>query len=196
MKTFGRIILSIFMVFVVAVGILYVISPDVTEVHIETEINAPAAEVWAVLAHEFAEIDKWSSTVRGSRVIDISEVPEGYEVAPSAPIPGRETASPAGTFREIFTMYSDEQMELTFQADGLPSIITYMADTQRVIPLDDGRSLVTFDVTMAVSGIFRVFGPILKGRFASTFGLVQEELKIYIETGQPAKQAQIEKIGD
>lgn len=182
----SNIILGIVVVLVVVIGILYVVSPDVTEVHIETEIDATAGEVWAVLAHEFAAIAVWSSTVRKSRVLAISEIPAAYEVAPDAPIPGRETTSPAGAFREILTIYSDENMELTFVADGLPSFITYMADTQRVRPLADNRSLVTFDVTMKASGIFKVLGPILSRRFASTFGLVQEDLKAYVETSQPA----------
>lgn len=181
MRKLGQALLGILALSAVVIGILYVFSPDVTEIHIETEINAPAEDVWAALAHEFAEIDKWSSTVSESRAIDASEVPDGWEVAPTAPIPGRETTSPAGAFREIFTMYSDENMEFTFRADGLPSIIAYMADTQRVIHLAEGRSLVTFDVTMEAKGSFKVLGPILKGRFASTFGLVQEELKAYVE---------------
>ena len=185
MKTLGRILLGILVVLIVVIGVLYFVSPDVTEVHIETEIDAPAEEVWAVLAHEFADIDKWSSTVDESRVIDMNEVPEGWAVAQGVPVIGRETTSSAGTFREIFIMYSDEKMELTFRADGLPSIIARMTDTQRVIALDDDRSLLTFDVSMEASGIFKALGPVLSGRFASTFGLVQEELKAYVETGRP-----------
>ncbi|MEM7126842.1 MAG: SRPBCC family protein [Chloroflexota bacterium] len=187
MKTLGKSLLGILALLVVAIGILYVISPDATTVHIETEIDAPAEEVWAALAHEFAEIDKWSSTVESSRVADANEVPSGWTIDPDAPIAGRETASPAGTFREFFIDYSEEEMDFTFRADGLPSIITKMTDRQQVIPLDENRSKVTFDVEMQASGIFKALGPILSSRFASTFGLVQEELKAYVESGQAAQ---------
>lgn len=48
--------------------------------------------------------------------------------------------------------------------------------------VDEGNA-----VEMEASGIFRALGPILSGRFASTFGLVQEELKTYVETGLAAQ---------
>lgn len=187
MKKIGRVLIGILVVLVLLIGILYFVSPEVTTVHIETEIDAPAEEVWTVLAHEFATIDKWSSTVETSRAIDVSEVPAGWEVDPDALVPGRETVSPAGAFREILIDYSDEEMDLTFRADGLPSFITRMTDRQQVIALDNNRSKVTFDVEMQASGIFRALGPILGSRFSSTFGTVQEELKTYVETGQPVQ---------
>ncbi|MBV7337433.1 SRPBCC family protein, partial [Chloroflexi bacterium TSY] len=151
----------------------YNLSDKTLDIHLEKEIDAPAEEVWAVLAHEFAEIDKWSSTVNVSRTLEDREVPPGFAVAAEAPIPGRSTTSPVGEIHEIFTMYCEENMEYTFRAAELPFLLAYAHNTHRVVSIGDDRSLLTFDLRMELSGIFKAFGSILRGRFESTFGLVQ-----------------------
>ena len=68
------------------------------QLHLEQTINASADKVWTILAHQFAEIGDWASTVHTSRVIDMSEVPNGFNVAPTAPVPGEAgAATPAGS---------------------------------------------------------------------------------------------------
>ncbi|MEM7531276.1 MAG: SRPBCC family protein [Chloroflexota bacterium] len=184
MKTLGRILLGFVVILVVLIGVLFVTSPDALDLHLEKEINAPAEEVWSVLAHQFAEMDKWSATVDTARVLEESEVPAGFDVAPEAPIPGRSTTAALGEIHEIFTMYSEENMEYTFRAAELPFLLNYAHNTHRVTALDDGKSMVTFDLRLELSGIFKALTPVLKGRFESTFGGVQDELKVYMETGQ------------
>ncbi len=92
------------------------------DIHIETDINAPADDVWAVLGSRFAEIASWSSTVQSSRPLASEDVPPGFTVAAEAPVPGRETTTRAGTLREFLTEYSDSERVLTFRADGLPRV--------------------------------------------------------------------------
>ena len=183
MKTLGRILFGLVVILVLVIGILFVTSPDGLDIHLEKEINAPAEEVWGVLAHQFAEMDKWSATVDTARVLEDSEVPVGFDVAPDAPIPGRSTTAALGEIHEIFTMYSEENMEYTFRAAELPFLLSYAHNTHRVTALDNGKSLVTFELRLELAGVFKALTPILKGRFESTFGGVQEELKVYMETG-------------
>lgn len=90
------------------------------DLHFEQEINAPAEKVWEVLAHQFGEIGAWAPGVKSSRVLDDSEIPADYQVAPSAPIPGRATTNPLGETKEVLIMYSDENKEFTFRGVGLP----------------------------------------------------------------------------
>ena len=90
------------------------------DLHLEQEINAPADKVRKILGHQFGEIGNWASGVETSRVLDVSEVPSDFELAASAPIPGRGTTSPLGEIKEILIMYSEDKKEFTFRAAGLP----------------------------------------------------------------------------
>ena len=152
------------------------------DIRIETVINAPARQVWVALAHEFAAIDDWSSTVDSSREIRASEVPAHMTVAPGAPVAGRETQTRAGTFREVITSYLDEDMDLTFTADGLPKVFRHVTDRQRVVPVGDDQSKVVFDVHVDISPPIRVLSPLLSRRMAKTFGIVQADLKSHVES--------------
>ena len=187
MRTIGKVLLGILAVLILVVGGIFIFGPDTIDVHIETEINAPADEVWKVLAHQFSEINQWSATVEKSWAVDASDVPAGFEVAPDAPVAGRVTISPVLEATEILTMYSDENKEFTFRAAGLPFFVNLIQNTQRVVPIDDENSMITFDVHMEPSGIFKVINPILASRFGGTFGQVQQDLKVYVESGQASE---------
>lgn len=151
------------------------------EIRIETAIDAPARRVWRALAHEFGAIDKWSTTVDSSRVLDASEVPDHLRVAPEAPVPGRETQTRAGRFQEVLTAYSDSEMDLTFTADGLPKVFKLVTDRQRVVPSAEDQCKVVFDVHVEASGPARLLSPVLSRRMSKTFGIVQADLKHHVE---------------
>ena len=148
---------------------------------IETEIDAPAERVWYLLAHKFANIASWSSTVSASRELDRNEIAPHFDIAPSAPVAGRETTSKAGTFQEIIVEYSEADRMLLFDTDGLPGIFTTGTDRQQVTELGPGRSKVSFDVTMEARFPVSLVVPLLKRRMRKTFSLVQDELRIASE---------------
>lgn len=189
MKKFRRILLGILVVLIVAVGVSYLFAPDVIEIHLETEIDAPAEEVWQILAHQFGDIADWSATVNESRSLTMDEIPDGFDAVPNAPAPARATvAGPGISLTEVITMYSEEAMELTFEGTNLPPLVfEYAKDTQRVIPVSANQSLLTFDVSVKTRGIFKAVNPLLARRFAASFGTVQQELKVYAETGSVAQ---------
>ena len=165
------------------------------KLHLEEEINASADKVWTILAHQFAEIGDWASTVHTSRVIDMSEVPNDFNVAATAPVPGRATTNELGELREILTEYSEANKELTFRVAGLPRIMKSAVDIQKVIPKGPDKCLMTFDIEMIARGPFRLLGPVLKQRLTGGLGDLLKELKLYAETGQLSekKRKQLEK---
>ena len=155
------------------------------DLHLEQEINAPADKVWEVLAHQFAEISNWSPRIKSSRAIDISEVPAGFKVAESAPVPGRVTPNPLGELTEVLTKYSEANKTFTFEVAGPAPLFSLTANAKGA-----DRCLVTFDIFFLPKGIFRLFGPLLKRRFqTSPFGPagVIKDLKVYVESGQQSK---------
>ena len=62
------------------------------ELRIETEINAPADEVWEILAHQSDDVADWTATVSESRAVDAGKYDE-IKAASTAPVPARETTS-------------------------------------------------------------------------------------------------------
>lgn len=156
------------------------------QVHIETEINAPAEHVWQILAHQFADMADWTSTLSESRAIGRSELPEGLTIAAHAPVPARETTSSFAKAIEVISDYSEEEMELTFVAANLPPILSSAANTQRVISQGDDKCLITFDMNIGLRGIFKIMAPFLNRRFQKTMSGVQNDLKVFVETGQVA----------
>lgn len=154
------------------------------EIQLKQEINASAEKVWGVLAHQFAEISEWAPRIEASRVIDISEVPAGFKVAESAPVPGRVTPNPLGEVTEVLTKYSEANKTFTFEVAGPAPLFSLTANNTRVIAKGDDKCLVTFDLHLMPKGIFKLFEPILKRRFQTSArgpaGMIKD-LKHYVE---------------
>ena len=154
------------------------------ELQVKEKIQAPAKEVWAVLAHRFAQIGEWAPHIESSRALKPEEVPEGFEVAPEAPVPGRVTPSPLGEQREVLTEYSEDAMTFTFRVPGPAPLFHHSQNRTTVTSLGGGSSLVTFDLTLQPRGVFKLLTPLLKRRFrTSKFGPAGmiRDLKAYLE---------------
>lgn len=152
------------------------------DVHIETQINAPADKVWDILGRRFAEIAQWASVVESSRAAESSEVPTDFEVDPSAPVPGRVTTTRLGTLTEILVKYSDDSREFIFKGANLPPIFSLAQNHSRIVEQGPDQSVVMFDITIEPRSIFKLFSPVLRRRFNATWGGVQRDLKRYAES--------------
>ena len=152
---------------------------------LEQEINASAEKVWGILAHQFADVADWTDTLAYSRVITEDEIPNGMTVAPTAPLLGRATPNPLGELIEVLVQYSEDDMQFTFLAGGLPPIVSKAGNTTTVTPKGDDKCIVTFDVEMNFKSIFKLLEPLVRRRIlTSKFGpnVVIRELKNYAES--------------
>ena len=154
------------------------------DVHIETEINAPASAVWKILAHQFTEMAEWTETLSESRPLMASEIPAGFTPAPDAPSPARETTSSFAKAIEVIVEYSEEDMRLCFDTANLPFILTSASNTQSVVSLGENKSKVMWDLVIEMRGVFKIMGSLMSNRFQKTFSSIQKELKYYVETGE------------
>lgn len=150
-------------------------------VRIETDIDAPADDVWETLGTRFTEIDKWAGVVKTSRALDADEVPPELETAPDAPALGRETSTRV-TLREVLTRYDNDARSLTFVGVGLPPMVSRAEDTQSVVETGTRTSKVVFEIDFDFRGPFKVFDPIMSRRMRRTFGGVQADLKGHVES--------------
>lgn len=147
---------------------------------LETDIAAPADDVWRVLGIQFADIDNWSTFVKTSRTIEASEVPPSFTVAETAPVAGRETSTKA-TLIEVLTDYSNRDRSLTFHGVGVPKVVKRARNVQSVREVDANRSTVVFEVDFDFVGPLELLGPLVKRRMEKTFSEVQTDLKRYVE---------------
>jgi len=141
-------------------------------------IDAPADEVWRVLAHRFGDVSLWASSVSGSTwEPSATGDPVGSE---------RSCATSFGNLRETIVRYDEGGRSLSYRAEGLPSVVAEGVNNWEVRPLDAGRSVVSMQAEFKLKpGIGLVMGPVMRLQLGKVLGKTSEELKHYVETGRP-----------
>jgi len=170
--------------------------PQGLHISLEQAVDAPASEVWGLLAHDYVSINDWSSVVLASREMLESDLPEGFAADADAPVIGRIVTSGFGDVSETLVMYDEDEKTFTFRAGGLPGFIAYSQNTHAVLDMGDGTSLITYDIYLVPKGPMRLMKGKLERRFQEVLGHHLEEAKDYIETGELSqeKQAQLSAI--
>ena len=138
------------------------------KVILQKDINAPAETVWNIVGRQFANVADWASSLDYSHPIDADDIPAGVQVAQTAPVAGRKTPNPLGELIEILIYYSDDERTFTFTAFGLPRAVSRMDNTTTVVELAPNRSRVTFAIDGELRGLFKLIGPLLQRRFATS----------------------------
>ena len=156
----------------------------IIQVNVSVDINASADKVWDILGKQFAEIDKWSSTVITSKVVSFDSVPDGIVASRNSKVAGRTTTSKALTATEILTEYSDENREFTFVSANTPKFLEYGRNHSYITDLGNNTCKVTFEVEMKINGILRLFKGKFKKKFIKAMTQVHQDLKVYAETGK------------
>jgi uncharacterized membrane protein len=145
-------------------------------------IHAPADKVWRVLAHDFANIGVWASAISESRVVSDMPIPEGAEVG------GRVcSASGFGQVQEAFIYYDEQGKRFGYQAiEGLPSYVKQAVNNWSVRPQGAHQSVVDVHAELRLSIVPGIFlAPLMKAQLRRLSRQTMEELKYYIEYGQP-----------
>ena len=155
-------------------------------IHVEREVNASADAAWALLAHDFADIESWSSKVVASRAMTTEDVPARFSVDPDAPLPGRVvTAGKFGELTETLVMYDEAGKTFRFAGDGLPKILPYAGNTQAVVDLGQGRSRVTWDIYVVPKGMAKLMKGKIAKRMESGLSQTLDEAVAAIEASEP-----------
>ncbi len=101
-------------------------------------IEAPAAKVWQLLAHEYADIGRWASAIPFSTALTDLPAPTG------APVGGRAcraTIPGFATVHEQFTYFDEATMRFGYAAvTGLPSLIRHAENHWSVRALSPTRA--------------------------------------------------------
>ena len=154
--------------------------PKIVSIERTTVINAPLEHLWKVSADEFEHIDRWDGNVKSSH-------PSGNTVV-NAPVGGRVcNLYSGGKTVERFIEFDNSKYTFTYEiAEGLPGFVISARNTWLHEAVAGNKTKLTMRVVMRVKGILgRIMQCPMKLQMGKVLGTAQEELKHYIETGQP-----------
>ena len=154
------------------------------QLHDQITINAPANTVWHLLAHDFANIGQWASSIPTSKANRTLPVPAGAGVGGrvcSTTVPG------FGDVEESMTSYDEGSMRFAYQAtQGRPWFLKHAENHWSVRSLGPQTSLVETRAEIAINTFPGVFlAPLFRLQMARIGAQTLEELKYYVEHGQP-----------
>jgi Polyketide cyclase / dehydrase and lipid transport len=147
-------------------------------------IEAPADEVWEVVAHQFHRVGDWATAIPTSTAIT------GVTARVDAPVIGRVCTTGVQMVPEVeerIVAYDEANRTLSYEGHGMPEFIKTARNRWHVQPLDDRRSRVSLVATLEHRGIL--------GQFVYVFLRLQltrvgpqflSDLKYYIEHGAPS----------
>lgn len=161
------------------------------EVIVDTQVDAPAEVVWALLAHRFADIADWFSDVESSRATQPHEL-AGMVPAPEAPVPGRVTVSRIVRATEGITEYSEAERRFAFEAVGLPRLVVpAMKSTTTVTASGPAGCLLRMHAELTFAPLFQPLSFVMRRRMGAMYRRLGAELKSRVERplGLGARQA-------
>ena len=160
----------------------------------ELTINASSEKVWDVLARQFDHVDRWVSSVyRSSGRKDIRALN-------GAPSSGRICQTELGPFKERIVEYDEDRRILAYDAKGekMPFFVKSLQNRWVLSPVSDSKTHVDMLMTADLALPFNLFmGPIMRLQLSRILSFATEELKHFVETGQPhpRKVASDQKAG-
>ncbi|MEO0564463.1 MAG: SRPBCC family protein [Chloroflexota bacterium] len=158
---------------------------DVTQ---EIIINAPADDVWEVLALQYDRVSEWATGIQASSVNPEPELLEG------APVTGRHCEVPGlGKTNERFTAFDANRRKFTYEAyAGMPFFVKTVSNTWQVA--DEGeRTRVSMHLVADLNAFpGTLMAPFLRRQFEKNTETVVNDLKYYVEHGQPSPSKRAE----
>ena len=154
-----------------------------------TRIEAPAEQVWAILSEQFDDVMAWSTDVSESAADPSAPVPTGASMG------GRICTTTVGVIEERITSYSNDQMQMTFKINGMPSFVREAASTMAVRPIGPNSCDTSLTADMDMNAIGKLMAPVFKMKLGSLGKRVLDDLKVYAESGKPSesKEKQLAK---
>lgn len=158
-------------------------------------VNKPADEIWELLGNDFVDVAKWMAAIPRS-----VEKTEGTPL-PGAPAVGRKSyliQKFKGAYQdETLTKYDDTARSLSIDVTivGFPAFAPvrgYSSDVY-VTPIDENTSTVSWDSDCHLRLLGYLTYPAMKKAMNDGFIRNLEEIKHFVETGQPHPR-KIEKI--
>ncbi|ROO52017.1 polyketide cyclase/dehydrase/lipid transport protein [Micromonospora sp. Llam0] len=161
-------------------------------------IDAPADQVWEVVAGRFDRIGEWATAIPASAALPAA--PAGTLPAVGAPVPGRVCHTgialvPEAT--ETIVEYDEAARSLTYQASGLPGFVTLARNRWQITALGPHRCRAEFQAQLQVRGALgKLARWWLLARVGRTGQHLLADLRHLVEHGtvSPRKQRQLNRL--
>ena len=149
----------------------------------EITINAPIDQVWQAVGPEFAECSKWGSVLATSE-------PTAGNGPNGAPCSGRvcQTNNGMGGFTETLTHYNEDKKQLAYTAQGdkMPGFVKNLRNAWKLVPVGASQTKIMTNLTADIGFPFSfLMGPMMKMQMSKMLVMGLEELKYYVENGEP-----------
>ncbi|MEM8964196.1 MAG: SRPBCC family protein [Acidobacteriota bacterium] len=145
-------------------------------------IDAPIDQVWDVLGHRYDQVDRWASSVSHSAPSAVGQPLDG------APVAGRVCQTELGPFKESIFEYDENKNVLAYRASGskMPFFVKDLRNRWSLNKVDDTRTEVDMAMSAELAFPFNLIMSLpMKTQFARVLDFAIEELKHYVETGNP-----------
>lgn len=151
------------------------------EIERTVTVNAPADQLWDMLARRFHDVGSWAS------MIDTSEALERQ--SGDAGVADRMCITPQGIFKEKVTSFDESKRTFAYIAyEGLPGFVREGGNTWWVKDLGNRRSEVRFRMKFDLHPVASVLmGWMLKRQMGRAADDVAADLKTFAETGRVSK---------
>lgn len=147
-------------------------------------IDASAADVWQVVAHDFHKADQWASSVNHSTSRESGPVPEGCPLDSA----GRACNTSIGPVREQIVHYDEAQRAFGYQAkaDKMPFFVKNLVNNWSVTEQNTNQSRVDMKLQVDLMPVIgTIMSPMMKLQMSKLLGEAVEELKFFVEHGKP-----------
>lgn len=139
-------------------------------------LDTKIEKAWQVLGPEFANAERWASTVNKS---------EGKGELIKGEVPSQRVCiTPMGTLNETIVTYAPEDYTLSYLFEGMPKMVKSAQNTWKLTPDGEGKTKLTLTMEMRVGGIGKIMKPMMKGKMSKMAQHTVEEFKYYVETGK------------
>lgn len=148
-------------------------------------INAPAADVWDLLANRFHEVAQWASIINESDALSTT--------TGNAGIADRVCDTPDGVFKEQMTSFDEERRTFSYLAyEGLPGFVREGGNTWGVRDIGGGKSEVNMRMKFDLNPIADVLmGWMLKRQMSKAGEGVLDDLKVFMESGSVSERKRV-----
>ena len=142
-------------------------------------IAKPVGEVWQVLGNEFGKIDNWASLISHSEVSGEAKLPGvDYSI--------RSTKTTSGDTKQELTGFNADQHTIAYKSiAGTPAIIKQVRANWRLTKDGEDKTALVLDFEADMKGIGHLIAPIAKMKLGKIGDELLEELKYYVENGEP-----------
>ena len=146
----------------------------------EITINQPIAAVWEVLGNQYSEAYKWAGGLNHSQGY-------GQPALEGASCNNRACDTTSGKFQEEIRIFDPKNHTLEYEAiEGFPFFVDKAVNNWQLSQLGN-QTKVNMRLTVETKGLVgAIMSPMMKMQMNKIIATVLDDLKHYVETGEPS----------